>query len=288
MASEHQRRCGESAQLLRYPTAPVTAPPTIAAFHAPPVSEVVLGVQFEPITALRAPLIAGWSELRAKFPVWEEKAALRLVQEWFGVRAPSPDLFDVRLGNEPPPVRAWLVTKDESELLQIQEGALFRNWRRRGEAVYPRYSHLRGEFQADCRKLFALVDAAGLGLPAVTQCEVTYVNTIPLDGVAVEEVIQAWRGGASDNFLPEHDATQIAMHYTIPGGKGPTGRLHVVAVIQREKKELTLTLTARGAPEGTTLDDALDWLDVGRRWVVSGFCSVTTEFAKVKLWRRSV
>lgn len=265
----------------------MTTHPTIAAFDNPPVSEVVLGLQFEPIPALRAPLIASWEPLRSKFPVWQERAVLRLVQEWFGVRPPPVNLFDVRIGDEPPPLRTWLVTKDETALLQIQESAFLRNWRRRGENGYPRYSHLREEFVSDCSTFFGLVGTAGLGVPEVTQCEVTYVNKIDLDGIAVEEVMHAWRGGASDDFLPPDDAAQLAMRYTIAGDAGPVGRLHVVGTVDRDKNELRLALTARGAPTGPTLDEAVAWLDLGRKWVVSGFCSVTTESAKQNLWRRT-
>jgi uncharacterized protein (TIGR04255 family) len=210
-----------------------------------------------------------------------------MVQEWFGVRPPPVNLFDVRIGDEPPPVRTWLVTEDETALLQIQEGAFLRNWRRRGNNGYPRYSNLREEFVSDCSTFFDLVEAAGLGVPEVTQCEVTYVNKIALDTVAVEDVVHVWRGGASNDFLPPDDAAQLAMRYTIAGDQGPVGRLHVVGAVDRAKKELGLTLTARGAPSGPTLDDAMAWLDIGRNWVVSGFCSVTTDSAKQDLWRRT-
>jgi hypothetical protein len=49
---------------------------------------------------------------------------------------------------------------------------------------------------------------------------------------------------------------------------------------------LQLTLTARGKPDGSDLESVLNWLDVGRQWVVRGFTDFTSEQMHT-LWERS-
>jgi len=49
---------------------------------------------------------------------------------------------------------------------------------------------------------------------------------------------------------------------------------------------LLLTLTARGKPAGSELADVLEWLDMGRRWVVRGFADFTSQKMHT-LWKRS-
>jgi hypothetical protein len=47
-----------------------------------------------------------------------------------------------------------------------------------------------------------------------------------------------------------------------------------------------LTLTARGAPIGAGVAGALEFLDLGRRWIVRGFADLTTERMHIA-WRRT-
>jgi hypothetical protein len=80
------------------------------------------------------------------------------------------------------------------------------------------------------------------------------------------------------------------MHFVIRDDAGRNvGRLHVEATPVRDlesDEELSrLTLTARGASLGKGIDGVLDFLDLGRRHIVKGFASVTTEEMHAK-WRR--
>ena len=66
-------------------------------------------------------------------------------------------------------------------------------------------------------------------------------------------------------------------HYRLPGDRG---RLHISTepvVRGRDSKEvLQITLTARGAPKSGMTKDLLEWMDLGRNWVVNGFVDFTT------------
>ena len=46
-----------------------------------------------------------------------------------------------------PPVRVWLVSKDESWMVQLQRDRFYANWRRRGETKYPGFSRTGGAME---------------------------------------------------------------------------------------------------------------------------------------------
>jgi hypothetical protein len=51
------------------------------------------------------------------------------------------------------------------------------------------------------------------------------------------------------------------------------------------KETLQLTVSARGKPASGSTSDILEWLDLGREWVVRGFTDFTSETVH-ELWRR--
>jgi uncharacterized protein (TIGR04255 family) len=160
--------------------------------------------------------------------------------------------------------------------------------------VYPRYESVREAFAADLRAFIAFLNEHSLGNFVPNQCEVTYVNLIPLaDGTArsVSEVINPWSGSYSDSFLREPETTELAAHFVMTQRQQPEplGRLHVQAAVvayrNTETNVLQLTLTARGQPLGTDVDGVLAFLNLGREYIVKGFASVTTSQMH-KLWGR--
>jgi uncharacterized protein (TIGR04255 family) len=42
-----------------------------------------------------------------------------------------------------------------------------------------------------------------------------------------------------------------------------------------QKVILSLTLTARGAPAGTSTDEIMAWFDLAHQWIVKGFDELT-------------
>jgi hypothetical protein len=68
------------------------------------------------------------------------------------------------------------------------------------------------------------------------------------------------------------------------------GRLHVnlqpVVRLDDRRPVLQLSLTARGTPESSRIEDILAWFDLGHEWVVSGFADFT-KAALHDLWERT-
>lgn len=267
-------------------------------FENPPVVEVALSVQFDPVKDLRAPIVGFfWNEVRDRFPVIHEQPPLEPVYERFGVPADTAKGgIQLRLIDSPPPSRCWFVNESGTELIQVQNDRFIHNWRKiSGQGVYPRYETLRETFRSELNRFHNFLAGHKLSPLVPNQCEVTYVNHI----VAGE----SWKSHAeyptifspvgshfSDEFLPQPEDARFDLRFVIPDSSGnPVGRLHVhVEPVLRTGDLLPmylLVLTARGEPAGTEVDAVMSFLDIGREWVVRGFASLTTTEMH-RVWRR--
>jgi uncharacterized protein (TIGR04255 family) len=193
-----------------------------------------------------------------------------------------PGVVNARFRSVPLP-RALFRNEAGTQLKQFQADRFVRNWTKADSAPeYPRYESIRESFADDIRTLIEFLATNSLGKLVPNQCEVTYVNLVPLDGMAVSAVVSPWNGSYSDSFLPEPEATEVAAHFvmTHPQHTEPVGRLHVQGALvtyrDTKRKALQLTLTARGQPLGTDVDGVLTFLNLGREYIVKGFASFTT------------
>jgi uncharacterized protein (TIGR04255 family) len=267
-------------------------------FDNPPVNEVVLGVQFEPIAGLEvAHLGLYWDRIRSLFPLTETKGPLAQQVEVFGdVKAPQ---IQLQLSETYPAPRCWFISQSRTELIQIQADRFLFNWRKSDQSsVYPRYPYVRSKFSEHVEQFTAFLHDVGLGALSPNTCEVTYINHIEVDNAVfarigqLESVLEIWSGNTSDRFLAElsgPEEAEIRVSYRIPGPSGaPVGRLRIVAEprvkLTDQRFLLRLTLSARGAPLEPSLTGVMQFLDLGREYVVRGFTSITT--ARMHdLWR---
>ena len=272
-------------------------PSSLPDFTDPPVVEVALSVQYEPLTALCTPAMGLlWSEFRDRFPNVEEHAPLEAVIERFGVKGPKKVGVRVEMMPKPPVPRCWFLNEAGTELIQVQQDRFVHNWRKVGEGEdYPRFEHVRDRFKRELRVFESFVRREKLGELVPTQCEVTYVNHI-VAGRGWErhgqlgEVLTLFVPKYSEAFLPEPEDARMAVRYVIPGADGePLGRLHIVMEPGYRRDDnrpmFLLDLTARGRPERDGVDGVLRFLEIGREWVVRGFAAVTTAQMH-KIWGR--
>jgi len=141
-------------------------------FENPPINELVIGIFFNPMDALRAEHVgAFWATVREAFPNSSQNPAL--------IRPGTAPVAQFPLPKEVFPLpRFWFISGDESNLIQLQRDAFFFNWRR-GAADYPRFKNVFAQFQ----KYFSLfADFAGERLNVSTivpiAFELTYINMI--------------------------------------------------------------------------------------------------------------
>ncbi len=118
-------------------------------FSNPPVIEVALSVQFEPIAALRTPQIGLlWEEFRPRFQKTEEYPPLNAVIEKFGLPEAHKSDIQVQMLPSPPVPRVWFLNETGTELVQVQQDRFVHNWRKVGTGdVYPRYERVREVFR---------------------------------------------------------------------------------------------------------------------------------------------
>jgi len=271
-------------------------PSDLPDFEQPPISEVLLSIQFERLEALTSPHLGIlWNNFRTEFPNVEEHAQLAPAFERFeAVQPAAPSVRYESLGT-PPLRRAWFLNGKETELIQIQSDRLIHNWRKIQDAdSYPRYEQIRDHFVGEAKLFQSFITQEGLGELVVNQCEVTYVNHIMAGEVGeghaeLQNIISNWRK-EEYRFLPAPENASLALRFLIRNEADETiGRLH--AQVQPawrnvDKRPMyVMTLTARGIPMGEGLDGSLRFFDVGREWIVRGFADLTTTKMH-ELWRR--
>lgn len=264
-------------------------------FARPPVTEVALSLQFQPIDKLKGPVIGLlWGKFKDRYPVVEEHPPIDSVIEQFGepqtIGKVQFQFFDAL-----PPSRVWFVSKSGSELIQVQQDRFVYNWRKvKEEDEYPRYSNLRRALIKELEVFRQFLHEEQLGDLVFNQTEVTFVNTI-VSGEGwqrhgqLHNVLTIHSGSYSDSFFDEPENILTVLRYVIPSDVGtPRGRLHItVAPVfsnKDKKPAFNLTFIARCSPDGS-IDDAISCLDLGHKWMVKGFASITTKEMH-RIWER--
>jgi uncharacterized protein (TIGR04255 family) len=276
---------------------PADRPADLPDFESPPVTEVVLSIQFGQLPGFRT-VHAGllWSELRAQYPRVSEQPPVSPVYETFGSPA-APGFhgiqFEQLLGV--PALRVWFEEENGEHLLQIQPDRLICNWRKqKSSSTYPRYEVLRERFLLNTEFVKQFLEREQLGQITPNQCEVTYINTIQIPDVKdphqrLKDVTPLWSGRPTSRTLPRCENAGIQARYVLSMAGKPYGRLYVnftPGVLAPENTPvIRLELTARGKPSGNTIEDAFALLDEERRVIVEGFAAVTTTKMH-KIWGR--
>ncbi len=255
-------------------------------FASPPLVEVALSVQFEPIEGFTVARFGRlWERYRERFPKTEDQVPLTPKIETFG-KEPTGGRLGVELRRSLQP-RVWFLNAAETELLQVQSDRFVHNWRKTDAVapVYPRYESIRATFCDEYESFLSFLKESDLGRPDANQCEVTYVNLVPgtdLPGLTV------FSDTYSDDFLSGPEVAGITLQYLIRDDEEEfRGRLHIKTdtVSHLAKSAMRLTLTARGAPFENQTEGILRFMDLGREWIVRGFCSITAR-EQHKTWGR--
>jgi uncharacterized protein (TIGR04255 family) len=265
-------------------------PENLPSFRRPPVNEVVLGVRFESPKLSPAFVGAFWQQVRARYPrVGDIHPAIDQIPEEFGHPLAGAPAASVRVLDKPEAPRCWFLDTNDNRLLQVQEDALFQNWRAISPEDYPRYEPLRESFEQELGELDRLGKREGIGGLVAHQAELSFVNVIPTDSdTDPGEVFSLWSPSKHSSLPPTENAA-FQLTYALPGATGaPIGRLRITASPavrkQDKKRAVRLELTARRAA-GPSTDQVLAFLDFGHDWIVRAFAEVTTP-AMHQVWER--
>jgi uncharacterized protein (TIGR04255 family) len=265
-------------------------PKPLPEFDRPPLDEMVMGVQFDPLPNFHAVHLGlFWSRIRTEYPHTEDQAPLAPTVELADIK-PSPPTVKAVAYAVPPLPRCLFLTEDRTQLIQVQGDRFLRNWRQvEGNERYPHFRRLSEDFGRAWEGFIAFTNDHGFGPVKVNQCELTYINSIEkgagwselgeLDGV-----FSVLRPRAPGGFLPPPETLSWQARYKLPDNRG---RLHVemnpVFRGRDLKLALSFNLTARGAPTGGSLEQVAEWFDLAHEWAVRAFAELT-EPAAHKLW----
>lgn len=257
-------------------------------FEAPPLNEVVLGVQFAPPLGYQQ-IYAGevWNLYRDEFPKVEEQPYIAPVFETFGF--PSKHQAQIGLFTGASHDRFWFLRPDGDELVQFQQDRLLHNWRKVGEGAneYPRFESMIRRFRGELEQLQAYMNGLSPQDLAINQCEISYINHIvPSDNQGL--IASDWlRFVSFGNANP--DDFSLGFREVIPDVEGkPRGRLICDASLGINadgQRIIILALTARGVPKSIDIESSFEFLAMGRELIVCKFAEITTDEAHDK-WRR--
>ena len=270
----------------------------VPSFKSPPLNEVVLGIQFEPIERFDITTYGSyWETLRSKFPRVEHHAPLDPFFEKIGGRKQALGevgriKFEPFLSAQLP--RAWFISQDEQHLIQLQADRFLRNWRKSSpEDLYPRYeNHLKPEFKSELKQFKSYCDENGLGKISVNQCEITYINHVITDKHhnQLGDVFVGWSNDYNLSGLAEIESINLSVSHIINDSDGDfIGRLYVkvqpVFRVVDDKPVILIELSVRGRPIGKDMDGVMKFMDMGREIIVRSFAKITTKEMH-KLWGR--
>src|SRR5258708_3440935 len=195
-------------------------------YEQPPVSESILGVQFELLPNFKnGHLGAFWRQLGPEWPNVADAPSLEQEFERFDDSARWQKLrLQLQLTQEPS-FRIQIKNKDADKMIQVQNGRLHFNWL---GGKYPRYNAVLEGFSSALEKFKNFLVQENLGEFRPNQWEVTYLNQI--DRGSVWERPPDW-----EFFRPLATVPQLESlanlesfngdwHYVIPTNRG---RLHV-------------------------------------------------------------
>lgn len=262
-------------------------------YGRPPVVETSLGIQFDGLHGYTSLLAADyWAEVRDQYPLVEERQPLAPAFETFSPsdsRLTDPRFEVVAAAIQP---RFFLITRDGSELIQLQRDRFFYNWRHteRG-AAYPRHTHVRSMLKQHLERLYRWAESAKIGEVIPTQCEAVYVNRIPLRDVEGKSCglsfIFPWLKGMLG--MTEDGAFTFRRRLHDETGT-PVARLNFnlrYGTDEAGAREAHLLLFVRGRPPVPSIDGCLNFIDAEREVIVRTFTEVTSEAAHA-LWERRI
>lgn len=243
-------------------------------FANPPVNEVAMGLEFQPLNGLSVGRLVELRNLWAPpYNEQEDHPALPSIPL-------EGEMPFIQFGSGMPPLalRLWGEDRVTGRLLQIQQDRLILNWRRlTPEMVYPRYDAMRHEFSLRWNQLLTAILSYGMSAPIPAIAEYTYVNSIQATGdtdltKALETIVSA------PGTMPGHDGG--VFYRTQRRLRGESGNSGIVVVTaQREPDVAHWNLTITTKVQASSIDP-LTWLDIAHAASRDTFVSVTTGAAQ--------
>lgn len=264
-----------------------TRPPD---WKRPPVIEVVLGVQFDPLPALTNGHLGWfWGEIHDEFPNSDDVPPIPPALEAFGDDLPFgfPALgFRPATGDS----RLRMTSVDGARMIQVQNGWLVANWTKKSESEYPGFSDVKALFDQAMGRFSLFLKERNLGVVRPNLWEVTYIDHIPVGTVwkTMADLPRVFPGLFGSGQCVNGTAESVNSTWSFRLSPKP-GRLRLTVQSARtttdpERDVLLVRSVARGplgADNAGSLDDVLNF---GRSSVVDTFVGLASDEAK-RYWQ---
>ncbi len=228
-------------------------------YSAPPVTEVIVGVQFNAIPNFHSVHLGIiWNAFRKDFPIVQDHFPLPSTFETFGQNpAIAFPVFNLSLpGVEIP--RVFFVDEPQTKLLQVQKDRFIHNWRKLASTdTYPRFEEMLDTFQQNYRRFCEALKSVGLSDPQPNQCELVYVNHIDVDeDGGFYDGFRTIFPGVASSFAPDAlgdpEDVRLLVRYPIRMDDGaPYGRvlISIEPATKSDGKMINqMSFTSRGRP----------------------------------------
>ena len=259
-------------------------------FLNPPLNEVVLGVQFNPPMGYQQIRVGEvWRVFQGKFPEVQEHPPLPPSFETFGLPQQIRPVGHLNFSAGAIHDRFWFLREDGEELIQFQQDRLQHNWRKVGDHSneYPRFQSMAMRFHEELDELQAYFASLTPQALVINQCEISYINYISADQGEIIKPSDWLRFISFAERNPEDFA--VVFHEVILDESGkPCARLICDGSLSAKadgQRIVFLNLTVRGAPNGSDIQSAVEFIARGHELIVRKFAMVTTEEAHKK-WGR--
>lgn len=249
----------------------------------PPVVEVLLGLQFAPVSGLsNGHLGLYWHQLRSQYPTADDAPPVPLVVEAFGAE-PDFAVPGMVLGPAGADSRLRLRSRDGSRLFQVQNGWIVANWMKQDGVGYPGYGGVLEQFLDGHARFNAFLNAESLPPMVPEAWEVTYIDHIPRGTVWQEwsDVPRLLPGLLGNSAAPGSRLQSVNGAWSFGLANHP-GRLTIAVQMSRflsdpPRDVLVVRSTVRGPITSLPLVESLN---CGRTAAVDTFMGIVSPEAK--------
>lgn len=257
-------------------------------YQNPPVNELIIGAYFdEPIAPLHSEHVGlFWAGVRKEFPRIQQQPELSLP-----IVGPTLTL-QIGVSDEPYPMpRFWLVSEDDTTLMQIQKNAFIFNWRKRG-TQYPHFESVKSSFDKYLTLYsYFLKRELQVETPNIQIAELTYSNLIDTgeywaDPSDTSRLIPTFsildpgtpiEGKPDFNYLTAYRlASDLTLNVTVRSGRKAT---------EAGKAVLVFEFRALGALGAATKAEADAWYNRAHEVIGRCFTAMTNPDIQGKYWQ---
>lgn len=259
-------------------------------FKDPPLKEVAISFQFEPIEGFHIGYFGlAWNVFKSRYPKFETAEELPHEIEKFGIISRKQNGFEFLVGA--PPTRAMFISEDNQHLIQLQKDRFIFNWRKLFDESlsYPRYPAVKKMVLDELEIFTGFLTANNLEAPNFNQVEVTYVNHIDADNHSIEHVFKDVIDQSRFSSSLMLESFSINLKHLIRRNDENIGRMYTVIEkanrITDGKDIYVLRFVGRVHPSEPTLAGIVGAMDIVREEINSCFSGITTN-AMHEEWNR--